>query len=94
LPRSTRARSFASLALELAPIRVKVIAAGFVDAPLPATLLGAGFDQRQSELRGTLPIRRVVSPEDVTALAIHLMLDTAIMGASYDIDGGQQLDPA
>jgi hypothetical protein len=42
LPRSTRARSFASLALELAPIRVKVIAAGFVDAPLPATLLGAG----------------------------------------------------
>jgi hypothetical protein len=35
-----------------------------------------------------------VSPEDVTALAIHLMIDTAITGTSYDIDDGQQLDPA
>ena len=30
----------ANLALELAPIRVNVIAAGFVDTPLSATLLG------------------------------------------------------
>jgi NAD(P)-dependent dehydrogenase (short-subunit alcohol dehydrogenase family) len=34
---------------------------------------------------------RVVGPEDVAALAIHLMTNTALTGATYDIDGGQQL---
>jgi len=28
---------------------------------------------------------------DVAALAIHLMTNTALTGATYDIDGGQQL---
>jgi NAD(P)-dependent dehydrogenase (short-subunit alcohol dehydrogenase family) len=32
----------AALALELAPVRVNLIAAGFVDAPLSASLLGGG----------------------------------------------------
>jgi hypothetical protein len=32
-----------------------------------------------------------VVPEDVAALAIHLMTNTAVTGATYDIDGGQQL---
>jgi len=27
----------------------------------------------------------------VAALAIHLMTNTALTGATYDIDGGQQL---
>jgi hypothetical protein len=26
----------------------------------------------------------------VAALAVHLMINTAITGATYDIDGGQQ----
>jgi NAD(P)-dependent dehydrogenase (short-subunit alcohol dehydrogenase family) len=79
------------LALEIAPIRVNVIAAGFVDTPLSATLLGDGLDRRRNQLRATLPIRRVVEPSDVAALAIHLMANTALTGATYDIDGGQQL---
>jgi hypothetical protein len=33
----------------------------------------------------------VVGPADIAALAIHLMVNTAITGATYDIDGGQQL---
>jgi hypothetical protein len=28
---------------------------------------------------------------DVAALAVHLMTNTALTGATYDIDGGQQL---
>lgn len=80
-----------SLALELAPIRVNLIAPGFVDTPLSATLLGDGLAERREELRRTLPIRRVVGPEDVAALAVHLMVNTALTGATYDIDGGQQL---
>ncbi len=83
----------ANLALELAPIRVNLIAAGFVDTPLSAALLGDGLDRRREELRATLPIRRVVGPEDVAALAVHLMTNEALTGGTYDIDGGQQLLP-
>jgi NAD(P)-dependent dehydrogenase (short-subunit alcohol dehydrogenase family) len=80
----------ASLALELAPIRVNLIAAGFVDTPLSATLLGDQLDERRADLRARLPIRRVVEAVDVAALAIHLMTNTALTGATFDIDGGQQ----
>jgi NAD(P)-dependent dehydrogenase (short-subunit alcohol dehydrogenase family) len=83
----------ASLALELAPIRVSLIAAGFVDTPLSASLLGDGLEARREQLRSTLPIRRVVTPADVAALAVHLMTNTALTGATYDIDGGQQHIP-
>ncbi len=80
-----------NLALELAPIRVNLIAAGFVDTPLSATLLGDQLDERREQLRNTLPTRRVVGPADVAALAIHVMANTALTGATFDIDGGQQL---
>jgi NAD(P)-dependent dehydrogenase (short-subunit alcohol dehydrogenase family) len=81
----------ASLALETAPVRVNLIAAGFVDTPLSASLLGDALEARRQELRDTLPIGRVVGPEDVAALAVHIMSNTALTGATYDIDGGQQL---
>jgi NAD(P)-dependent dehydrogenase (short-subunit alcohol dehydrogenase family) len=80
----------AALALELAPVRVNLIAAGFVDTPLSAALLGDRIDERRNELRATLPIGRVVCPADVAALAVHIMINTALTGATYDIDGGQQ----
>jgi len=81
----------ASLAVEVAPIRVNLIAAGFVDTPLSASLLGEDLDARRAQLRATLPIGRVVGPADIAALAVHLMTNTAVTGATYDIDGGQQL---
>ena len=81
----------ASLALALAPVRVNLIAAGFVDTPLSASLLGDELEHRRNQLRDTLPIRRVVGPADVAALAVHIMINTALTGATYDIDGGQQL---
>jgi NAD(P)-dependent dehydrogenase (short-subunit alcohol dehydrogenase family) len=80
----------AALALELAPIRVNLIAAGFVDTPLSASLLGDRLEERREQLRTTLPIGRVVGPADVAALAVHIMSNTALTGATYDIDGGQQ----
>ena len=39
----------------------------------------------------TLPIGRVVGPADIAALAIHIMTNSALTGATFDIDGGQQL---
>jgi NAD(P)-dependent dehydrogenase (short-subunit alcohol dehydrogenase family) len=80
-----------ALALEVAPVRVNLIAAGFVDTPLSASLLGDQLDARREQLRATLPIRRVVGPADIAAVAVHLMTNTAVTGATYDLDGGQQL---
>jgi NAD(P)-dependent dehydrogenase (short-subunit alcohol dehydrogenase family) len=80
----------ATIAREIAPVRINLIAAGFVDTPLSASLLGDGLEARRQQLRDTLPIGRVVGPEDVAALAVHLMSNTALTGATYDIDGGQQ----
>jgi NAD(P)-dependent dehydrogenase (short-subunit alcohol dehydrogenase family) len=80
----------ANLALELAPVRVNLIAAGFVDTQLSASLLGDELENRRSQLRAKLPIRRVVQPADVAALAVHIMTNTALTGATYDVDGGQQ----
>jgi NAD(P)-dependent dehydrogenase (short-subunit alcohol dehydrogenase family) len=59
----------ANLALELAPVRVNLVAAGFVDTPLSAPLLGEELENRRSQLRAKLPLRRVVQPADVAALA-------------------------
>lgn len=80
-----------SLALEVAPVRVNLIAAGFVDTPFSASLFGDQIGERHEQLRATLPIGRAVGPADIAALAVHLMTNTAITGATFDIDGGQQL---
>ncbi|MFK4148424.1 SDR family oxidoreductase [Streptomyces sp. NPDC004065] len=81
----------ANLALEVAPVRANLIAAGFVDTPLSARLLGDDLEQRREQLRATLPVGRVVAPGDVAALAVHLMTNPVLTGGTYDIDGGQQL---
>ena len=56
-----------------------------------SSLLGDELDNRRNQLRAALPIRRVVTATDVAALAVHIMINTALTGATYDIDGGQQL---
>ena len=81
----------ASLAVEVAPVRINLIAAGFVDTPLSASILGDALEERREQLRKSLPIGRVVEPTDVAALAVHIMSNTGLTGATYDIDGGQQL---
>jgi NAD(P)-dependent dehydrogenase (short-subunit alcohol dehydrogenase family) len=80
-----------NLALEIAPVRVNLVAPGFVDTALSARLLGAQLEARREELRRTVPIGRVVGPQDVAALVVHLMVNTALTGATYDVDGGQKL---
>jgi NAD(P)-dependent dehydrogenase (short-subunit alcohol dehydrogenase family) len=80
-----------NLALELAPVRVNLIAAGFVDTPLSATLLGDQAGRAPGAAPDHVANRRVVGPADIAALAIHIMINTALTGATFDIDGGQQL---
>lgn len=81
----------AALALEIAPVRANAIAPGFVDTALSASVLKGRLEERRKELRSKLPIGRVVGPADVAALAVGIMVNTALTGTTYDIDGGQQL---
>ena len=53
--------------------------------------LGGDLDARRAQLSARLPIGRVVGPTDIALLAVHLMINTAVTGATYDIDGGEQL---
>jgi NAD(P)-dependent dehydrogenase (short-subunit alcohol dehydrogenase family) len=39
----------------------------------------------------TPTLRRVVESADVAALAVQLMTNTAVTGATFDVDGGQPL---
>ena len=70
-----------------------VILTGRNPGRLEQSLLGDDLEARRDQLRATLPIGRVVGPADVAALAVHIMTNTALTGATYDIDGGQQLVP-
>jgi hypothetical protein len=45
-----------NLVLELAPIRVSLLAAGFVDTPLSASLLRDQLHARREQLQTSLPI--------------------------------------
>jgi NAD(P)-dependent dehydrogenase (short-subunit alcohol dehydrogenase family) len=67
----------ANLALELAPVRVNVVAAGFVDTRLSARELVDALEHRREELRATLPVRRVIEPSDVAAMVLTLMNSAA-----------------
>src|ERR1044071_1755537 len=67
-----------SLALEIAPVRLNLIAAGVIDTPLSAAILDNELESRRNQLHATLPIRRVIGPADVAALAVHIMTNTAL----------------
>jgi len=93
----------ANLALEIAPVRVNLIAAGFVDTPLSAELLGDNLERRREQLRTALPIRRAVGPADVAALAVHVMTNSAlpaqlmtsmVASSSSLLDAGMRKYPA
>jgi 3-oxoacyl-[acyl-carrier protein] reductase len=77
-----------ALALELAPrrIRVNVIAPGLTDTSMVHRI--PGHVERGLP---SVPLGALVSPEEVAALAVHLMSDDArsITGAVLPIDGGR-----
>ncbi len=77
-----------ALALELAPrrIRVNVVAPGLTDTPMVRSIAG----HIESGLP-SVPLGELVPPDEVAALAIHLLSDSArhVTGAVFSIDGGR-----
>lgn len=77
-----------ALALELAPrrIRVNVVAPGLTDTPMVRRIPG----HIESGLP-SVPLGGLVPPEEVAALAVHLLSDNArhVTGAVFSVDGGR-----
>jgi len=80
-----------ALALELAPVRVNTICAGFVDTPLLDAYYGDGRDEAVRELAARLPVGRIGTPEDIADGAMFLMGNGFVTGTVLHIDGGKLL---
>lgn len=80
-----------ALALELAPVRVNTICAGFVDTPLLDAYYGDGRDEAVRELAARLPVGRIGTPGDIADGAMFLMGNGFVTGTVLHIDGGKLL---
>lgn len=84
-----------SLALELAPFGVRVVAIAPVatETPMLATFMGKTQvdEEGMTRYRGTVPLGRLNKPEDLAQAALFLASDEAAMitGSVFPVDGGR-----
>ena len=79
-----------SLAVELSPIRVNVVAPGIIDTAL-FDWMGAEKDTRVAAMTQGQLVRRIGKPEEVASALIYLMQNAYATGTTVDVDGGQLL---
>jgi NAD(P)-dependent dehydrogenase (short-subunit alcohol dehydrogenase family) len=77
-----------SLAVELAPIRVNVVAPGVVRSPLWTGLPEADREAMFESVGAGLPLGRVAEVEDVAKAFVHLMDNDYLTGTVGVVDGG------
>jgi NAD(P)-dependent dehydrogenase (short-subunit alcohol dehydrogenase family) len=80
-----------ALALELAPIRVNVVAPGWTDTPLWDTIAGAEKALQLAALAARQPVGRTGRPDDVAQAILALIHNSFITGTVLHVDGGQRL---
>ena len=81
----------ATLALELGPVESTSSPPASSTPGYPLRSLATDSRSGATSCARRSPIGRAVGAADVAALAVHIMTNTALTGATYDIDGGQQL---
>jgi NAD(P)-dependent dehydrogenase (short-subunit alcohol dehydrogenase family) len=80
-----------ALALELAPIRVNVLAPGWVDTPVWEKIAGPRKDTMLADMAARLPVGHVGEPDDIGEAALFATRARHVTGTVLHIDGGQQL---
>jgi len=80
-----------ALAVELAPIRVNIVAPGLVKSPLWANVPEAQRENMYRDAAGKLPVGHVGEPEEVAEAYLYLMQQTYITGQVLTVDGGGTL---
>ncbi len=82
-----------SMAVELAPERIRVCALNPVagETPMLATFLGEDTPERREAFRATVPLGRLSQPSDVASAALFLCSDEAafLTGVCLEVDGGR-----
>lgn len=82
-----------SMAVELAPLRIRVNALAPVagETPLLARFLGEDTPERRAQFRATIPWGRFSQPQDIASAAVFLCSDEAdmITGSVLEVDGGR-----
>jgi 3-oxoacyl-[acyl-carrier protein] reductase len=82
-----------SMALELAPDRIRVCALAPVagDTPLLPAFLGEDTPERRNAFKASIPLGRLSTPQDIANAAVFLVSDQAslITGVVLEVDGGR-----
>ena len=78
----------ASLAVELAPIRVNAVAPGVVRSPLWSAMTEADREGMYAGLAASLPLGRVAEPDDAAKAFLALMDQDYVTGTVSVVDGG------
>lgn len=78
------------LAIEMAPIRVNVVAPGIIDTALFDWMGDARGERVAAMVKGQL-VERVGRPEEVASALLYLMQNGYATGTTVDVDGGQLL---
>lgn len=82
-----------SMAVELAPYRIRVNALNPVagETPLLATFMGGDTPEHRARFLDTIPLGRFSTPTDIAAAACFLCSDEASMitGVALEVDGGR-----
>ena len=79
------------LVLELAPIRVNVLAPGSIETPLMDKSFGANRDVIVSSMKEQALLRRLGTPTNAASATLLLMTNGAINGEVLHLDGGARL---
>ncbi len=81
----------ASLALDLAPVRVNTLRPGFVETEFWNFLSGAQREEMREGVRTRFPVRRLGTPADIGHAALFLMTNPYVTGTVLDVTGGETL---
>ncbi|MGH7659911.1 MAG: glucose 1-dehydrogenase [Vulcanimicrobiaceae bacterium] len=82
-----------ALAIELAPLNIRVTAVNPVagETPLLATFMGADTPELREKFRSTVPLGRLSTPRDIANTVAFLASDEAafLTGVAVEVDGGR-----
>lgn len=84
----------ASLALELAPLRVNTLRPGYIDTDMWSFLPAEQRDGLRNKVEETFPARRAGKPEDIAHGALFLMTNPYVTGTVIEVSGGENLVPS
>jgi len=80
-----------ALAVELAPIRVNLVAPGIVRTGLWDGMPSADRESYFTTIAGSLPVHRIGTPEDIARAYVYLMQQGYCTGQQLVVDGGHIL---